>query len=203
MKPMSIVEIGAGTAPPWWIALVTSSAPIIGSLIIAGFAASVALKTTRRNLRGNVISTYRQQWLDIFRNDLSELLTLGEIHFAADERSFDREPTSRERVRFRLLGHRLVILLGFEPGDRQKFGRAIIRFVAQPTRRGARQLARASQPIFRERWEQIKNFDDKPALQELNKFGRLLDDLNLLRRSQTVSATAAESGDPSDPTSSR
>lgn len=141
-----------------WSSLVTPLATLAGVMatILWGVAA------TRRTLRANILTTYRLQWLDLFRIELPQLLALGERLYH-ERYGDDAETRTRTWGKLRFVSKRLIVLMGREDELRLEFAETVRRFADEPTSERADELEVLAQRIYRERWNQVRTETGEPA----------------------------------------
>lgn len=132
-------------------------------LTLAGVLATLlyGIRTTRRTLRANILTTYRLKWLDLFRAELPQLLVLGERLY--DKRSELRdESLAKVWQKLRTVAKRLIVLMGREDELRLEFAEIVRRFADAPDKDLAEELEKLAQRIFRERWNQVRTETGEP-----------------------------------------
>jgi hypothetical protein len=134
---------------------------LIGPLIaLLGVAATIistvayGLRTTRRNLRANIISTNRLKWLDLFRAELSFLLAFGERLEGCIGKDETSEHIIREKLR--LVSKRIIVLLGREDELRLELAELVRQFARAPTSPLSESIEVLAQKIFREQWNKVR-----------------------------------------------
>lgn len=151
---MSIVVNAGATAHGFdWAALIVPATTLLGVII----AVVVGLKTTRLTLRANILSTFRCNWLEAFREELSELLALGERLY--EERLEPEDETTKKEVHIELAAHAqaLIVLLGRGSSNRMALAEEIRAFSISPSKEVAEEIEVQAQDIFRSQWDMVRN----------------------------------------------
>ena len=126
------------------------------------------IRSTRRTLRANIMTTHRLKWLDHLREDLPLLLAIGErLHDTSLRVPCETEVSIRRELRE--VSKRLIVLMGREDELRVEFAELVRQFADTPSEVLAEKLEVAAQKVFRERWNQIREETgeaprDKPTL---------------------------------------
>lgn len=128
-----------------WVTLITSVAGLIGALIGVG----LTIRQNARINRANLFSSYRLKWMDLFRDELGQVLTLGERVY---DPSLQGGSDPRVITDLHASSKRLIILLGREPGLRGDFAELVRRFVSSPTAPLSDLLETEAQKVFRDAW---------------------------------------------------
>jgi hypothetical protein len=99
-----------------WVPVIASTLGVMGALVGVG----ATIRHNARTNRANLFSTYRLKWIDLFRDELAELLILGEQLYGyplnAEKQA---EDSTRQDLRARAM--RLIVLLGREDRLRLNF----------------------------------------------------------------------------------
>lgn len=139
-----------------WVTLVTSIVGLIGALVGVG----LTIRQNARINRANLFSSYRLKWMDLFRDELGQVLTLG-------ERIYDPKLQGGSDPRLTTDLHasskRLIILLGREPGLRGDFAKLVRRFVSSPTAPLSDLLETEAQKVFRDAWRRGRADAGEPS----------------------------------------
>jgi hypothetical protein len=143
-------------SPIGWGALV---APILG-LITALVGVGLTIRNNARINRANLFSSYRLKWMDLFREELAQLLILGEKVYESALRA--AEPDRELKSDLRACGKRLVVLLGCEEGLRKDFADLVRVFAASPTAALSERLEARAQIIFEDAWDRGRADTGKP-----------------------------------------
>lgn len=143
--------------PTSWAPLISSIVGLIGVLIGVALTIYFNARTTRANL----FSSYRLKWMDLFREELAQLLILGERLY---EPSLQAEPPDVKLASdLRASGHRLIVLLGLEDELRRSFAKLVRSFAASPTASLASVLEREAQRVFRDAWDRGRADTGRPS----------------------------------------
>jgi hypothetical protein len=143
-------------SPLSWGAL---SAPIVG-LITALVGVGVTVRYNARINRANLFSNYRLKWMDLFREELAQLLILGERVYEPSLRP--DEPDRKLHSDLRACSKRLVVLLGCEEGLRKDFAELVKAFAGSPTPVLSERLETSAQIIFEDAWDRGRADTGKP-----------------------------------------
>jgi hypothetical protein len=140
-----------------WNSLAAPMAALVGvvATILWG------IRTARKTLRANILTTYRLQWLDLFRIELPQLLALGERLYH-ERYAGDAESRTRTWGKLRFVSKRLIVLMGREDELRLEFAETVRRFADEPTSELADELEVLAQRIYRERWNQVRTETGEP-----------------------------------------
>jgi hypothetical protein len=134
-------------------------APILG-LITALIGVGLTIRHNARINRANLFSNYRLKWMDLFREELSQLLILGERLYEPSLRA--DEPDRKLNSDLRACGKRLIILLGCEEGLRKDFAELVRGFAASPTAELSECLETSAQIIFEDAWDRGRADTGRP-----------------------------------------
>jgi hypothetical protein len=131
---------------------------LIGALIVVG----LTIRHNARTNRANLFSNYRLRWIDLFRDELAQLLILGERLYGP---TLQAEATELELVRrdLRASSKRLIVLLGREDHLRVDFAELVRRFAAAPTAQLSELIEIEAQKVFRDAWNRVREDTGKPA----------------------------------------
>lgn len=147
---------------PTWVPVVTSIFGLIGALLVV----SLNIRHTARAARANLFSAYRLKWMDLFREQLSELLILGERCY--DPSLQANSPDQVVISELRATGTRLIILLGRDRDKRirKDFAELVRRFKAEPTAALSEILEIEAQNVFLDAWRRGRADTGKPTRRE-------------------------------------
>jgi hypothetical protein len=153
------LESGAKAAAAFdWLSLVAPGFVFAGVLVTVFFG----LRTTRRTLRANILSTSRLKWLEGLRSDLASALTDG-------ERLYKPIPGENPAAHYKAVSDlrtsslRLVVLLGREDQVRMELAEAVRAFAHAPTAIKAEAIEVLAQGVFREQWNKVRTETGAPA----------------------------------------
>jgi hypothetical protein len=111
--------------------------------------------TTQRTLRANIMTSHRLKWLDLMRDDLPLLLSLGEQLYGLEpEMTQSGHEVVREELR--RVSKRLLVLLGRENPLRMELSELVREFVREPSETLAEEIEVKAQEVFRARWNQVR-----------------------------------------------
>ncbi len=144
---------------PTWVPIVTAILGASVALLVVG----LNIRHNARTSRANLFSAYRLKWMDLFREELSELLILGERLYDPSLRAdaSDQEVNSELHAR----GKRLIILLGRDRDKRirKDFAELVRRFTAKPTAALSEQLEIEAQNVFLDAWRRGRADSGRPT----------------------------------------
>ena len=125
-------------------------------LALAGVLVTIIIgvKTTRRTLRANILATHRLKWLDTLRDEMPQLLAMGERLYDGGHLTTEAQVETKDALR--LSSKRLIVLMGREDELRMEFAEAVRDFTAAPTALLADKLEVLAQKVFRARWNQVR-----------------------------------------------
>jgi hypothetical protein len=151
----------SGASAASWGPLIGPTLGLIGALIGVG----LTIRHNARTNRANLFSNYRLKWIDLFRDELTELLILGErlyeLPIQPDERD---EPEQKQTKRdLKASARRLLVLLGREDQLRVGFAEAVRTFASSPTAQLSELLEVEAQKVFRDAWNRVREDTGKPA----------------------------------------
>lgn len=141
-----------------WVTLISSIVGLISVLI----GVSLTIRHNARTNRANLFSNYRLKWIDLFRDELSRLLILGQRLY---EPSLQTEEAERKPVLTELWASRtqLIVLLGREDHLRLSFAELVREFASSPTPQLSERLEVEAQKVFRDAWNRVREDTGKPA----------------------------------------
>lgn len=143
-----------------WLPLISSIVGLIGAVVVV----SLTIRHNARTTRANLFSSYRLKWMDLFREELAELLILGERLYEPSLQENATDP--KVAADLRASGKRLIILLGLEDDLRKCFGALVRSFAASPTAELSQLLEVEAQKVFRDAWDRGRADTGKPSASE-------------------------------------
>lgn len=150
-----------GASAAIWGALIGSTLGLIGALINVG----LTIRHNARTNRANLFSTYRLKWIDLFRDELTQLLIHGErLYELSIQPDQPDEPEQKQLKReLRTSAMRLIVLLGREDHLRLRFAESVRSFALSPTAQLSEFLEVEAQRVFRDAWNRVREDSGKPA----------------------------------------
>jgi len=149
---MSIVQLTSAPAAAPWIMTLAAPGAVLAA---AAITVIVGLYQVRKTHHVNTITAYRLKWLDLFREQLPELLALGEEAYAPGGPALSAAKAAERRHELRLAAKRLLVLLGRESEPRKGCAALVRAFADAPCADLADRLEAKAQEVFRERMDQI------------------------------------------------
>jgi hypothetical protein len=169
--------------------LISSIVGLIGALVGVG----LTIRQNARINRANLFSSYRLKWMDLFRDELGQVLTLG-------ERVYDPKLQGGSDPRLMTDLHasskRLIILLGREPGLRGDFAKLVRRFVSSPTAALSDLLESEAQKVFRDAWRRGRADSGEPSEHPIAWAEALEDDVGAFGTTAGFQGNAAPGSTP-------